>query len=106
MAKQPVLYQRIRRKSRKTEKNGPSTNKYAHLASPQRDRYDKDDKTFRVLPILGKPGDTIQAGFRVIFHGRLYELMDDVKIPHVAIVPGLSEKTSAANGRCKFIAHL
>lgn len=106
MSRQPIVSKRIRRKSRKGEKYGPSVNKYAHLVSKCPKTYDARDKTFRDLPTLGKPGEVVKAGLRQIFHGRLYELVEDVMIPATAIIPGLSRGISAGMGRYKLVARI
>jgi len=73
---------RLRRKSDHEPKHGhrTSVNKYAHLAPKRDNGYDPRDKTFRDLPVMGKRTETVKAGLRTTFHGRLYELMEDVTI--------------------------
>lgn len=80
MSREPVMSKRIRRKSHK-KRNEPSVNKYAHLVPRRPSAYNPRDKTFRDLPITGEPGEVVKAGLRVIFHGRLYALMEDMIIP-------------------------
>lgn len=56
-------------------------NKYAHLAISRVRPYDPFDKTYRTLPVSGAPGEIIQKGLRVLFHGRMYGLQQSVVIP-------------------------
>lgn len=102
MSKVPITCKRIRRKSRKGPKHGPSVSKYAHLVPRQKKTYDAGDKMFRDLPVIGAPGEIIKAGLRQIFHGRLYILTEDVTVPDVSVIPG----THAAMGKFRFVAYI
>lgn len=86
--KHPILTHACR-KSHHGPKNGPSENKYKHLVPPRKDLYNPVDKTFRTLPIKGEPWQVVKAGLRVTFHGRLYELVNDVVIPVTSYLPGV-----------------
>src|SRR5581483_1434247 len=105
---------KIRRKglSRKerARNHGTSVNKYAHLVPKRQVIYDPVDKTFRELPVKGKPGDVIKTGFRVTFHGRLYSLIEDVMIPEILPdtprYPGISEGENIATGKFKLVSIL
>ena len=99
MSREPVTSNRIRRKSHKQTKHGPSMNKYAHLVPKRMGVYNPRDKTFRDLPVVGKPGEVIRAGLRLIFHGRLYELVEDTIIPKVSIIPNMH----AGMGKFQFV---
>ncbi len=98
MGKKPTK-RHIRRKSHKERRYKPSVNKYAHRVCIHPWKYDGQDKTFRDLPVLGKPGKVVKTGLREIFHGRLYELMEDVTVPKVSVIPG----THVVMGRFKLI---
>lgn len=67
---------------RKPHQKRSHVNKYAHLAESRVKLYDPHDKTYRTLPVFGNPGDKIEKGLRVIFHGRMYGLQQSVVIPH------------------------
>lgn len=97
-----VSHPRIRRKSKKGPKNGPSVNKYAGLVPYRRRNYFPADKTSRELPVLGKPGEIITAGLRLTFHGRIYELCEDTTIPPVSVIP----MVHAGLGRFKLVAFI
>lgn len=58
---------------------GSHINKYEHLA-PKQKAYKEEDKTHRKLPLPGKPGEKILKGLRMLYHGRLYSLMESVVI--------------------------
>ncbi|OHA16909.1 MAG: hypothetical protein A3C79_01095 [Candidatus Taylorbacteria bacterium RIFCSPHIGHO2_02_FULL_45_28] len=97
---------RFRRKSDHRPRRGhhTSVNKYAHLIPERKNEYDPQDKTFRYLPIMGRPNETVKAGLRTIFHGRLYELMENTTIPTGAPnVLGRSDKWEGI-GRFKLVA--
>ena len=98
MGKKPTR-KRARRKSHKKRRYEPSVNKYAHKVRIHPQKYDEQDKTFRDLPVLGKPGEVVRTGPREIFHGRLYELMKDVTVPEVSVIPG----THVVMGKFKLI---
>lgn len=89
----------IARKKHKTRRQ--SVNKYAHLV-PARPRYDAHDKTFRVLPVLGGAGKIVKAGVRHVYHGRVYELIEDVMIYPTSVIPEIS----ANWGRYKLVRFL
>lgn len=74
---------------------------------PERSKfYDPKDKTFRELPISGDPDEVVKVGFRLTFHGRLYELLNDLTIPPGApTVPGMTNKRQAI-GQCKMVAQI
>ena len=104
----PVSGSRFLRKPRNGQKHGPSVNKYAHLVPKRKLTYDPLEKTFRDLPTLGTPGKVVKAGLRLTFHGRLYELTEDVLIPDVAksIVPGLPYGRSTGLGKYQLVAQI
>ncbi len=93
----------LRRKSRKHSGQKPSVNKYAHLVLKRELSYNLANKTYRDLPVLGKPGEVVRVGLRQIFHGRVYELIEDVLIPSISTVPGLLNGHSTAIGRHKLV---
>lgn len=104
--KYSVTGPRIRRRSRKRFKRRPSINKYAHLVASRNVGYKAEDKTFRELPILGTPGETVRAGLRLTFHGRIYSLEEDVTISPVSAVPGVPDGKSATLGHCKLVTQI
>ncbi len=107
MAKEPILSNRIRRKSRKEKRNPPSVNKYAHLVPPKKGLYNSKDKTYRELAFMGVPGQIFEAGTKLTFHGRLYEIISDVTIPKSSILPPMSEDGKhMVFGRCKLVAYI
>lgn len=61
-------------------------NKYIHLskAAQQSERLYRLNKAklTRHLLVIGKPGEVIQKGLRVLWHDRLYELAEDAVIPN------------------------
>ncbi len=72
---------KIRRKPRKEHKQpGAHKNKYEHLAPKKDFEYSHNDKTIRDLPLRGDPEEIIKAGAKTLFHGRVYVLIEDVKI--------------------------
>ena len=67
-------------KKKKPRKKRRHVNKYEHLA-PKGKQYSARDKTFRTLPVAGDPGEEIEKGTRVLFHGRIYALRASVTLP-------------------------
>ena len=72
---------RAKRRGKKKAKNKPHQNKYAHKSTRKNKDYDSKNKTFRNLPIIGEPGVMIPNGTRILFHGRIYQVLKDTKIP-------------------------
>lgn len=63
-------------------------NKYAHLVPKKILTYIPRDKTFRQLPLEGEAGKVFPKGIKFIWHGRIYELLEDTVIPVVGFTSG------------------
>ncbi len=88
---------------KRVRKNGPSVNKYAQLVPRRSKWYDPLDKTYRELLIPGEPGQIIEAGFKSLYHGRLYVLLEDTTVPRLSLKP---DEQHYAVGKFKLLRHV
>ena len=100
-----ITDKRVRRKSKK-DKPQRSVNKYAHLVPTRPQFYNSRNKTFRELPVIGDRAEVLKSGYRMVYHGRLYELMNNTTIPATApLVLGTTNKYQGI-GQFKLVNHL